>query len=111
MLDQAPLSLTVTESLQTTFSVEITTKIGWTGAEVTSRLGITYQASISFSQTYGPIQIPAGKIYTIYCAPTYNYYTFEVWEDDVFFDDYIGTYEYREPTGLYIYWQDETGWY
>ena len=106
----APLSMTVSESIQTTFSPEISSVLGWSGAQIASKLGITYQASRHFERTYGPIQIPAGKKYTIYCAPTYNLYEFEVWEDDWLYDDFIGLFEYRDPTGLYFYWQDETGW-
>ncbi|MGG0811320.1 hypothetical protein ABE142_01435 [Paenibacillus alvei] len=106
----APLSLTVKRGISTTFSSEISSKLGWNGADIASKLGVSYQQSIEFSKTYGPIEVPKNKTYTIYCAPTYNYYSFEVWEKGWFRDSHIGTYEYREPTGLYFYWQDTTGW-
>lgn len=106
----APLSLTVSEAVATTFSTEITSEIGWSGAKIAGKLGLSYQATKTYSHTYGPINVPAGKTYRIYCAPTYNYYTYEIWEDDPLYDDYIGTYYYKEPTGLYFYYQDITGW-
>ncbi|WP_145334148.1 hypothetical protein [Paenibacillus xylanexedens] len=106
----APLSLSVVDGVATTFSAEISSKAGLGGAEIAAKLGTTYQATRNFNKTYGPIQIPANKTYTIYCAPTYNYYSFQIWKQGFFSDSYIGTYEYKEPTGLYFYWQDTTGW-
>lgn len=106
----APLSLSVNDGVSTTFSAEISSKVGWGGAEIAAKLGTTYQATRTFNKTYGPIQIPANKTYTIYCAPTYNYYSFQIWKQGLFSDSHIGSYEYKEPTGLYFYWQDTTGW-
>jgi len=65
---------------------------------------------VTLTDTYGPINIPSGKTYRIYCAPVYNFYGFQIWEDDVWYDDYVGTYFYKEPKGLYFYHQDITGW-
>lgn len=106
----APLSLKVSQGVSTTFSAELSSKVGWNGADIASRLGITYQASKHLERVYGPVQIPKDRVYTIYCAPKYNYYSFEVWKKTLFSDSHIGTYEYKEPIGLHFYWQDTTGW-
>lgn len=87
------MSLKVSQGVSTTFSAELSSKVGWNGADIPSRLGITYEASKHLERIHGPIQIPEDRKYTIYCAPLYNYYSFQVWKKTLFSDSHIGTYE------------------
>jgi len=104
-----PLAMQYIGSVSTTFSAELSSEFGLDGSKIAAKIGTSFQSSVQFTKSFGPIDVPAGKTYTIYCCPTYNYYSFDVWEDDPIYDDYLGTYSYQEPTGIYFYWQDMTG--
>lgn len=106
----APLTMQVSDTVQTLVSTEVTAELGLTQAQIASKIGVQYSASRTFSKTYGPINVPSGKTYTIYCYPMYNHYSYDIWEDDLINDDYIGNFYYKEPTGLYFVHQDTTGW-
>lgn len=106
----APLSMQYSTQLSSTFSTEVTAEAGWDGAKLAGKLGASFTVGETFTDSYGPINVPKGKKYTIYCAPTYNYYTFDLWKTGLLWDSRIGSYYYKEPTGLYFYYQDVTGW-
>lgn len=84
-------------SVSTTFSAELSSEFGLDGSKIAAKIGTSFQSSVQFTKSFGPIDVPAGKT------------SFDVWEDDPIYDDYLGTYSYQEPTGIYFYWQDMTG--
>lgn len=105
------------KSVQNTTSAEISaklsTELGMDAQAVSTKLGAELQTTIKTSITdTAEVKgtVPANKTYTFYVAPNFNRYTFELWEDDIWVDDYVGTFYYNEPMG-YIFWhQDTTGW-
>jgi hypothetical protein len=100
---------TIKDTFSSEVSSEISAEIGWDGTKVASKLGAKWVVSKEF-WTQVDTDVPKGKTYTFYAAPLYNYYTFEIWEDDLWYDDYIGSYYFKQPMGVIAWHQDTTGW-
>jgi len=88
-------AMTVSESVAISFS----TTVGLSAKVVSTEIGFSVTATIGVSDTQN-ISVPTG--YTYNCKAYVNNlkYSFEIWEDDVFFDDYLGTGTVTKPIGV-----------
>lgn len=94
----ATATMSVTETISATFSFDFT--IG--ADELNASLGYSTTSSFAISDSY-TIEITDDSFYAIECYTNIEKKTFEVWEDDLFFDDYVGVYYSTRPIGCIFF--------
>jgi len=99
---ESTATMTVTETLSSTFefSFEISNDI------LKAKLGYSRTYSFTVSDSYS-IHIPANKTKIIECYVWNEVKEFEIWEDDLFFDDYVGIYHSYKPIGVAFVTRDK----
>ncbi|MCT4598989.1 MAG: hypothetical protein N4A50_14060 [Vallitalea sp.] len=88
------LTLSISDSISWQYNITggVTTDI------FTATLGITYGKTTTVTQS---LTVDTEDKYTkIYAFPEYKKYSYEIWEDDAFYDDYIGDASYDKVTGV-----------
>lgn len=88
-------TMTVTDSRSATFS----TTIGLSAAVVSAEIGFDVTKSYSVSDSQN-IVVPYGKTYNVKAYVNNQKKSFEIWEDDVILDDYLGTGKTTKPIGV-----------
>lgn len=86
--------MTVTETLSTSFNFEWDIK----ASVLTAKLGYNRSSTFSISESY-TIHVPVNQTKSIECYILNEVKRYEIWEDDIFFDDYVGTYQSTRPIG------------
>lgn len=89
-------TMTVSEGVSASFtaSVNLSAKVVNAGLS----FSVTESFNVSDSQT---VSIPSGKRSAeVTARPTLDVYSFEIWERDLFFDDYVGTGAAYKPVGV-----------
>lgn len=87
-------SMTITESISASFSFDFEVS----SSELKAKLGYSMTSTFSISDSYS-IDVSNGSNMTIECYIINEISTFEVWEDDIWFDDYVGEYSSAKPIG------------
>lgn len=90
----AVATMTVSETLSATFSFDFSIGV----SELKAKLGYSTTSTFGVSDSYS-IDITNNCRYAIECYVNVEKKTFEVWEDDLFFDDYVGEYYSTKPIG------------
>ncbi len=93
-LGPSTASMTVKENLSASFNFNL--KIP--NSELSASLGYSMSSTFEISDSYS-INVESGTSRTIECYILNEVSTFEVWEDDVWFNDYVGTYSSTKPIG------------
>lgn len=88
-------TMTVSESIATTWS----TTAGLSAAFLTLELGFDVTKTIEVGDSQF-VEVPRGESYNCKAYVNKEKTTFEVWEDDVFFDDKLGTGKTDRPIGV-----------
>lgn len=86
--------MTVSETLSTSFDYTF----GIKASVLTSTLGYNMTSTFSIIESY-TIHVPANQTKSIECYILNEVKRYEIWEDDVFFDDYVGLYHSYKPIG------------
>ena len=86
--------MTVSESYHATFSFGI--EIGTD--ELKAKLGYSKSTSFTISDSY-TIHLKDGESKAISCYQNIEKKTFDVWEDDIWYDDFVGNYCSTRPIG------------
>lgn len=90
--------MTISESISATFSFNFSIGID----ELNAKLGYNKTSTFKVSDSYS-IKIKDDSIYAIECYVNLEKKTFEIWEDDLFFDDYVGKYYSTRPVGCMFF--------
>ena len=86
--------MTVSETYSATFSFDFEVGVD----ELKAKLGYSTSSTFSVSDSYS-ISVPSGCTYAIECYTNLEKKTFQIWEDDLFFDDYVGDFYSTKPIG------------
>lgn len=87
-------TMTVSETYSATFSFEFEVGV----EELKAKLGYSTSTTFSVSDSYS-VNVPSGYTYAIECYTNMERKSFEIWEDDLFFDDYVGDFYSLKPVG------------
>jgi hypothetical protein len=104
----APFSLSVGNVVSTTFSAEISSKVGWG-----QRLLQNWEQPI---RELTPTKSHLASLKSLqtehirFIVPQHITTDILNTRQGLFPNSHIGTYEYKEPTSLYFYWKDTTSW-
>lgn len=93
----ATATMTVNQTLNGTFTFDFTIDAEILQASLGYTTAYTYTISDSYTVT-----IPDGVSYALQCWTYVQTKTFDVWEDDLFFDDYVGEYSSTIPIGYFF---------
>jgi hypothetical protein len=88
-------TMTVSDSVSASFS----TTVGLSSVVVSAEIGFDVTATYSISDSQN-ISVPYGKTYNVKAYVNNQKKSFEIWEDDLLFDDYLGTGETYKPIGV-----------
>lgn len=91
----APGEVTAALELETSVSagVELSAEV------ISADIGVDITQKITLSATE-PIEVPEGEIRVCYIFPAYREYVFEIYEDDLFLDDFVGVGSVVIPIGM-----------
>ncbi|WP_166246584.1 hypothetical protein [Paenibacillus turpanensis] len=103
-------SADISNTMSSEISTELSSEAGVDGSKIAAKLGAKWIVGQTFTTKVGPVEVPSGKTYSFYFAPLKDHYEFDLWEDDLIYDDFIGSFWFQEPKGIYHWWQDTTGW-
>ncbi|GAA0390354.1 restriction endonuclease [Paenibacillus motobuensis] len=89
-------TMTVSEGISASFSASVNISAAVVSAGV--NFSVTSSFNVSDSQT---VSIPSGKSSAeVTARPILDVYSFEIWEKDLFFDDYVGNGSAYKPVGV-----------
>lgn len=88
-------SMTVSEGVE----IGVSTSVSLSAEVISTEIGFNVSKSINISDTQ-EIKVPKGKTYICRAYVKVQKYNFEIWEDDVFFDDYLGKGTITKPIGV-----------
>jgi hypothetical protein len=88
-------TMTITDSVSASFSTEV----GVSASVISAKLGFNVTGTYSVSESQNVI-VPYGSTYNLRAYVNYQVKSFEIWEDDIWFDDYLGTGKTKKPVGV-----------
>lgn len=88
-------SMTVSEEIK----IGVSTSIDLSAKVVSDEIGFNVLKSINISDTQ-EIKVPKGKTYICRAYVKVQKYNFEIWDDDIWNDDYLGKGTITKPIGV-----------
>lgn len=88
-------SMTISEGIE----IGVSTSIDLSAEVVSDEIGFNVSKLINISDTQ-EIKVPKGKTYICRAYVKVQKYHFEIWEDDIWNDDYLGKGIITKPTGV-----------